>query len=263
VTAVTGTTPAGAAAGDLWFNTGTNQLEVYSSGAWTVPQASVAPTYAVSTYFTAGAQTYTTPANSTTSTVYRVRMVGGGGGGGGMGSGAASGGGGGAGGEFKEFIVTGQAPNTALTMTVGANGTAGGGGGTLGTNGGAGGATSITISAASVGCGGGAGGSASVAAATVVAPGGAGGSGGASPAIAGVTYIQDVPGQNGSGSNSQVYGDGGSSVMGMGGVVYGTTGVPVHPPGTGNGSGGGGSSAVSTAGGVGTSGGVIIERIQG
>jgi hypothetical protein len=219
------------------------------------------PTYAVSVYATAGAATFTTAASSTTGTSWRVRMVGGGAGGGGVGSTGASGGGGGGAGQYRELIITNQAPNTAWTLAIGANGTGGGTGGS-GATGTAGTATSLTIGGVAVACNGGSpgGGAASTAGAT--ANGGNGGNGGAAGAISGMTVILSQNGQPGQQSINSLQAAGGSGPLGTGGEVYGQVAAN-NLPASGYGAGGYGGPFAGAAGGAGTVGVIIIERIDG
>ena len=252
VTGVATASPTTPVAGDLWLNTTTNQLEVYNGTAWQVPAAGAAtPTYAVQQFLTAGANSFTTPPDSTTATVYRLRMVAGGGGGGGDGTGATNAASGGGSGEYKELIVTGRAANENWTLTVGNGGAAGTAAGGTGGNGTA---TSLVISGNTIACNPGTGG------ATNGGVGGLGGTGGATPALTGLTLITAISGQNGS-MGTVATSSGGSTPLGNGGVVAGN--VNVGTPGTGNGSGATGAFAAGNAGAAGRPGAVIIERIQG
>jgi hypothetical protein len=84
---------------------------------------------------------FTTPANITTSTVFKITLVGGGAGGGGSNGANATGGGGGAGGAAS-FYIGGLSPSTAYAVVIGGGGA---GGSSAGTDGGTGGTTQITI----------------------------------------------------------------------------------------------------------------------
>jgi hypothetical protein len=214
--------------------------------------------YAVSTYATAGAATFTTPANSTVNTIYRVRMVGGGGGGGGAPSTALASPGSGGGGQYRELIITGQAASTAWTLAIGANGN-GGGANASGTTGAA---TSLTIGGVAVVCNGGGLGTVGNASATAYPASGTGGSGGATGAITGMTSILNLTGGGGTAGNQYAAAEGGSGPLGTGGVVYGAA-TSANTPASGYGAGGYGAFTPGTAGGAGTVGAVIIERIQG
>lgn len=236
----------------------------WSGSSWDPATQAPVINYQVSAYLAAGAFSFTTPPDSTLATVYRIRMVGGGGGGGGNGSGTGNyGASSGGAGEYKELIVTGQASGTAWPITIGAAGARGLTTGASGTNGGAGGATSVTIGGSAFVANAGGGGTSGGALPTV--NGGAGGIGGATPAVSGVSLVIDVPGQYGCVGNPQVpTGAGGSGLFGSGGTVTAySAGGSTANSGTGNGSGGMGAFQLSTQGGLGTPGAVIIERIAG
>lgn len=225
----------------------------------TISAAAGTPTYSVQSFLTAGTPGYSTPSDSTTTTVYRIRMVGGGAGGGGIAASATCAGGGGGSGEYKELIVTGLAPATSIPITVGANGA---GGGNAQATAPSGAATSITIGGQAIVCNPGAGGQNGNQSSGAGSPvnGGAGGSGGATPVITGVTLITDINGAGGTMGGAASSGTGGSTPLGNGGQSK-QTGSGVA--GTGNGAGGGGGYPVPASGGAGSPGGVIIERIQG
>ncbi len=128
------------------------------------------PAQQQSVYLTSGTS-WTSPAGITTSTKFRITVIGGGGGGGGgSGKSGTCGGGGGAGG-VAIYVVQGLNPSTAYTYAIGSAGTAGA---STGGNGGAGGNSSITINGTTVTGGGGSGGNGAT---TAVVPtaGGAGG----------------------------------------------------------------------------------------
>ena len=219
--------------------------------------------YSVSTFITAGAATYTTPANSETATVYRIRMVGGGGAGGNAPAGASYGGGAGGGGEYKELIVTGRAAGEVWNITVGAGGNAPpvANAAWPGSAAYSGGATTVNIAGNAIACNGGQvggpGGSANY------AQGGVGGNGGATPALAGLTLVVDVAGGPGSQGLTPTT-SGGSSMLGIGGQGNNQSpNQPLLPPATGYGSGSAGAALAGTAGTAGKVGAVIIERIAG
>lgn len=245
-------------AGVSSFNSRTGAV-VPAAGDYT--QALVTPAYAMSVFTSSG--TFTTPANSTTSTVYRFRMVGGGGGGGGVGNNGVGvptsfAGAGGGGGEYAEGTFTGVAANTAITITVGAAGTAGN---SSGGNGGGGGTTSIG-SPVSVTAGGGGGGGGATG--TTAAFGGSPGAGGTGSALFRVSGQGGGEGENLSSANNGSYGPaGGSSMLGVAGYGIAVGFGAIGTSGTGFGAGGGGAITLNTAGGAGTAGIVIIERIQG
>jgi hypothetical protein len=216
--------------------------------------------YAASVFATAGAATYTTPANSSVNTVYRVRMVGGGGGGGGVGGTGQTAGGAGGAGQYRELIMTGQAPNTAWTLAIGANGTGGGTAGT-GATGTAGTATSLTIGGVAVVCNGGSAGGGAASTAGAIANGGNGGNGGAAGAIPGMTVLLSQNGSPGGQATTNAV-PGGSGPLGTGGQVYGQTNATALAA-SGYGAGGSGGAQAGGAGGPGAVGAVIVERIQG
>ena len=206
------------------------------------------------TTFSAGG-TFTTPANSSTATIYHYRMVGGGGGGAGNGTtdfvyGAPGGGGG----EYAEGTFTGVAPSTAITITVGAAG-AGGTSSVAGSNGG----DSIIGTPVSITAHHGVGGPNVV---SGQALGGIGGTGSTAPIA--------FPGRWGfpsaaTAESNAAGGAGGDSggAWGQGGA-FAVSGPNPGNNGTGYGAGGSGGRATGVAsetGGSGTAGFVIIERM--
>lgn len=236
--------------------------------------------------------TYLTPNDGLTHT-YRFTLCGAGGGGGG-GIGNTSTGYAGAGGGAGAFVQSSQtvAPNTTLTVTVGAGGTAGtaggAGGGAAGT-GGTGGTTSVSGTGVSLSASPGAGGVAG--SASTAATGGLPGGLANNPAVtlplfgAGGSSLSAANGN--AGSASWVGGGGGGAGGGVGanGGGGGTAGSPGNLGGggtrgfsgsatgvagasaaanSGSGGGGGGAGASGGAGGAGGTGGsgwVLIERI--
>lgn len=214
------------------------------------------PQHNYSTFTSSG--TFTTPSNSTTSTIYHYKMIGGGGGGGGSNGSAACSGGGGSG-AYAEGTFTGVAPSTAITVTIGANGSAGS---NTGGNGGSGGNTSLG-SPVSITAGGGAGGIGST---TDVSAGGIGG------AITGTPNIASISGQhgfsgsrinNGSASANIISGgSGANSLLGLGGLG-GQAGIfgGAQTAASGYGAGGAGAISSSAAGSAGAPGIVIIDWI--
>lgn len=180
--------------------------------------------------------TFTAPAGTTTSTVYKFTVVGAGGGGGG-GSGTAAGGGGG--GATAIYYGTGIAAAATVAVTVGTAGTAGSGTSTGGT----GVASSIVFNGT-----------------TVTANGGSGGlnaSGGGSGGTASNGTL-NLGGQGGNAlTSTTVGGGGGCSTLGGGAGSGGGAG------GTGATYGGGGAGGgVGNAGGAGGAGVVIVEWVQ-
>lgn len=199
--------------------------------------------------------TFTTPAGTSTKTVYKYTILGAGGGGGGSNGASAVGGGGGAG-ALAIGTFTGVAASTAITITIGLGGTAGT---TAGGTGGTGGSSSIGTPV-SITCSGGVGGAGSTSATATGSEGGAGGTVTGSPNIlaidggrGGRAWSASASfGVAGYGANS-IYGNGGS-----GGTLNVAQGPSVS---TGYGSGGGGGFLFTTAGASGRDGLVIIEQL--
>lgn len=221
--------------------------------AFTALNRDISAPQAINTQVFTASGTFTTPADSTTSTVYRYRMVGGGGGGGGSShTGAAAGGGGG--GAYAEGTFTGVAPSTGITVTVGALGSGGAIGvtGVAGTSSSIGSPVSITAGGGSPGVG--------VAVASPV-DGGAGGTVTGSPNILSITGQKGLPGAKDTAGNSEGGGDGANSLLGAGGRggrnSIGTPGLSA----SGYGSGGGGGFYNSGTGGNGTPGVVVIDWV--
>lgn len=279
------TDPAGASAGDLYYNTTNGCYKQYTGSAWenlvaqptdgltggTIFTGDTTPTSAISgdlwvdtsgasnntgykysstTLLTTGtAATYTVPAGTK---ALKICMVGGGGGGGGATVQPFGAGGGGAGGYVESFITS---PSTTYTYTVGAAGT-----GTT-TTGNAG--TSTTFSTFTAGGGaGGVGGT----------TGGNGGAGGTAtggdlntPGQPGGIGSRDIINAYSGGSNVRPWsGAGASTRFGSGGLALPPGGANTNGnAGTGYGSGGsgaaGGATAPSQTGGSGTGGIIVVE----
>jgi len=198
--------------------------------------------------------TFTTPAGSSTATVYRYVVVGAGGGGGGSNGNYSSAGGGGAGGVVIGSF-TNVAPSTAITITIGSGGTAGantGGSGGNGGNSSIGSPVSITANGAGGATGVAGGGSAAAS---------AGGSGGS--ASGGTVNISGAAGGNGASAGTAVFasmgGCGASGPYGGGGSGGGGYSVGAGSAAAGYGSGGGGGMASTSSGGAGAGGLVLIE----
>jgi hypothetical protein len=228
-----------------------------SQGTSTAPIWGRIPTLSAGTFsgFTSSG-TFTTPATSSTSTIYKYRIIGGGGGGGGAFTTTSAAGGGGAG-AYAEGTFTGVAASTGIAITVG---TGGAGGSGVGPNTGTSGNASVIASPVSITCGGGDGGAASN------AVGSAGGLGGGVSGAPGFGQ-SGASGQRGfttgvGGANSYVAGgQGGGSPFGSGGVGGSTN---ISGPGeaaVNYGCGGGGAVATTAAGGGGANGIVIIEQL--
>ena len=234
--------------GDIRYNTTVPQLEGFASGVWN--DLVGLPNLQFQKFTSSG--TFTTPANITTSTVFKVTVIGGGGGGGGGQIGNVTGSGGGAGGVAIKYY-SGLSPNTGYTVTVGTGGSGGAAqafGNSGGTSSFAGPGTTIIASGAN---GGG------------VSTGGAGG--------AGINGDINLNGTSGGPFINAAFqwawgGAGGPSIMG-GGVSGGsgintnqcTAGGSATSIGSGGG-GGGAQSGCSSAGGNGAAGIVIIDWVR-
>jgi len=243
----TGNAITGLAGGIIYNSTTTamNVIAAGTSGQSLFSGGAGAPTWKETngqSFVTAG-PTYTTPANISTATVFKLTMVGGGGGGGGISTNNGSGAGGGAGGTCIVY-VTGLSPSTGYTVAIGAAGAAGA---TTPTAGGAGGNTTFAGPSLTYTAAGGSGG-----AATVSTNGGAGGTT--------TNCTIGINGQNGgasaSAAASSTSGRGGSSFFGQGGAnIIGSAGLV----GTGYGSGGSGGNGNPNAGGAGSVGVILVE----
>lgn len=226
------------------YASGVVRMSAYTTASGAALASSPASSSQLQKQVFTGTGTFTTPANSSTSTVFKATVIGAGGGGGGASGVGAAGGGGGGGGVAIKWI-NGKAPNTAITITVGAGGTAGA---NTGGNGGTGGTSSFGSDASATG---GAGGTGSTSSA--VAPGGVGG--------AGSSGDVNLTGQSGmAGNRSATWaGDGGSAPGEFGGSsrrgdISGAGGTGLVYGGGGAGAGAGGN-----AGGVGSAGLVVVE----
>lgn len=201
--------------------------------------------------------TFTTPAGTTTSTVYEYEFVGGGGGGGAVGTGntGAAGGGGGSG-LYCTGTFTGLAAGVVITFTQGAAGTGPSPGNTAG---GAGGNSSIAGSGlTTVTCNGGGGGGAGNGVGVAGAGGAVGALGAGSP-----TRTSGGNGKVGSAGSADAFslgGTGGSNPLGQGGVVLAQTGN--GHVGNGCGVGGSGGSGSLSSGGAGTAGCAYFRWVQ-
>lgn len=196
--------------------------------------------------FASSTQTFTTPANSTPTTVYKYYAIAGGGGAGGTNqAGAASGGGGQGGYSFGTF--TGVSAGTAITLTVGAGGA--GATGISGSNGAAGSSTTIGAPV-NVGCNGGSGSLQS----NIINTGAPGASGGT--ASGGTVNVTGQSGGNGNGTAVQGGDGGGDGGRGGATAVTGAGG-----PATIYGGGGGGAVGIGGDGSSGKGGYVTIEYI--
>jgi hypothetical protein len=205
------------------------------------------------TVFTSGG-TFTTPSDSTTSTIYRYIMCGAGGGGGGSSTAGAAGGGGA--GALAIGTFTGVSASTGITITVGSGGAAGT---SAGGNGGTGGNTTIG-SPVSVTVNGGTGGGGTTG--SSAAAGGSGGSlGSGSPAYS-MPGMRGNGGGFGTGGVILIGGMGGSGPFSGGGgqpIASATTAAGINA--TGSCSGASGGTGGPSAGGIGANGLVIIEQL--
>lgn len=205
-------------------------------------------------YSTSGSATFTTPADSSSATVYEYEMVSGGGGGGAADGTTASAGGGGAGAEAGGTF-TGVAASTAISLSVGTAGSGAAPGAGQGTSGG----TTSIGSPVSVSCSGGTGGVSSASGA------GASGNGGTvtgSPTRYSRNGQRGFPGITGSSVTFGGGGDGANSSKGNGGVG-GRAGISANAlaAATGYGAGGGGAFYQTATGSAGSIGYIRIRRI--
>ncbi len=199
--------------------------------------------------------TFTTSANITSNTKFKFTLIGGGGGGAGNDEGTCGGGGGGAG-ATAIYNVSGLAPSTGYTYTIGAAGVAG----AAGAAGAAGGNTTLIIGATTVTAAGGTGGSKAISS-PYIAIGGTGGTG--TNGTINIIGGDGLPGQYVSGT-SRCGGNGGSSSQGGGGRGALNRNGTITAPNTGRayGSGGGGGvgAGVDSTGGADGKIGVIIAE---
>lgn len=233
----------------LHFNMGRGWTYVPASSSVAVPGRLLSSTVVVSgTTYTTGALTNTV----------RVRAWGGGGAGGGCTSvaAAASAGGGGGAGGYGEAVFP-AAPSTTYAIAIGTAGA-----GVSGAGGGNGGATTFgPIGGVTLTANGGSG--APVATAVTTASAYAGGAGGAAGS-GGIVNAPGAPGEPGTVSAITpigVSGNGGSSLVGQGGL--GIIAVGTGSNATGNGSGGAGAitgASAARAGGNGTVGMLIVDE---
>ena len=212
-------------------------IYIYNGSTWQKVGANVQPH--VQVYTTSGTYTFTTSANITPATLFKITLVAGGGGGGGSPGGGpgSAGGGGGGGGSNAIYWASGLSSNTGYAITIGY----GGGGGPF--SGSAGGNSTITIGAVTVTCTGGGGGTYATSASTP-------GTGGAGGTASGGTL--NTGGGTGSNGTSSSGGNGGASQYGAGGPSSSFIGGA----GAGSGGGAGGGSFI---GGTGAAGIGIIE----
>jgi len=206
--------------------------------------------------------TFTVPASITSSTVFKITVMGGGGGGGGADGTNVAGGGGGSGGYAVGWFSGPVATNT-LAVTIGSGGSAGSSAGGTGGNGNTS-SVQAPNSATIMTCGGGTGGQGQVS--TGSAYGGGLGTCAVTASTSGLTLVGSNPyGAQAGGLGIGLYGSGagGSNPAGSGGGSYQTSADSAGSAGLG-GAGGGGAAAASGgyAGGSGANGRVIFEWVQ-
>lgn len=252
----TASNPSSLNNGDVWYNSTTNTFNIRNNGS------TVSIRNLVNIQVLTSGTTYT----PTSGTNYvRIKIVGGGGGGGGVTSSASSSAvaGGGASGSYCEAYVplTGAA---SYTCAIGAGGT---GGSNAGGIGGAGGSSSLTIGATTYTAPGGNGGNFVAVGTTAAIP-----VGGTVGAIATNGNIMNITGQGGSrghrlSATLAVGGQGGDSLLGIGGseVTLNANNLSASNNGIGYGSGGSGAATTGNGGGartggVGAQGVIIIEE---
>jgi hypothetical protein len=273
-------TPPAVTPNTLWYNSTNGQLYVQyvdpvsSALSWVVANSTPAPpvTYSVSVFPATGAAgnatttaaTFTTPANSSVNTVWKVRQQAAGAGGGGSASGASFQASGGGAGEFKEYLLSGVAAATVITLAIGNPGAAGVGNTSSPM---AGGNSTLSFGTTSIVCNGGGPSPANSSGATGWQYPGSGGKAGATTAgAATVTLVRQCNGGDGGHMNgmTQVPSAGGLSAMGVPSqsrVLGASTGTT---DGGGYGCGGaGGWAPTPNSGWNGQGGVVIIERVAG
>ena len=257
-------TPTGAQAS---LGLGSAATQNVGAAAGNVPQLnglgllsqSLIPTTLNGQYFSTSG-TYTTPATTNSTTVFKFTLTGGGGGGAGGQAAGDAGAGGGAGGTVT-FFVSGLSRSQALPFTIGA----GGAGGTSAPTGGSvGTASTMTIGAT-----------------TLTASGGAGGNAGFNPG--GTGTLGGLGGAASGGTNNQPGGDGSNGITGLGNASYagpqgglggasfwggggragnsGNPGTAARACGSGGG-GGGPTASTSEAGAAGASGCLQVETVN-
>lgn len=223
------------------------------TGASGVPSLAAAPSIASQVFSSSG--TFTTPANTTSATIFKCTIIGGGGGGGGNDASSFGSGGGGAG-ATAIYYASSLTASTGYAMTVG-----GGGAGGIGANNGSTGSASTAVfGATTITANGGAGGI--HIAGNSSAGGGAGGT-----ATNGTINITGGAGGFAIGQSlsapEEAGGKGGDSTFG-GGALSPTNGAPANGNNAAANSGGGGSGSTgagTATGGAGGSGIILIEWI--
>lgn len=199
------------------------------------------PVLRMQAFTSTGANTFTTPSETTASTIFKFTLVGAGGAGGG-GSAEGCGGGGGA---TCIVSVSGLAASTGYTITVGT-----GGGGSTSSPGANGGSTTLVIGSTTYTAGGGNGGGTSAS----IGTGGTSTNG----------TINISGGDGGDGENTSplnIGGAGGSSTLGFGGSQVINLSSSNGRTGKGYGAGGSGSAAGGATAGSGTNGIAIVEYV--
>lgn len=240
--------------GDIIYYNGTNNTKLaIGTTSQVLTVVGGEPTWATGSgmaFITSGT-TYTTPAGTTTSTLYKITLVGGGGGGGGFNTAnqSATGGGGSA---AVILWMTGLSPSTGYTIAIG--GTGAGGAGTP-TAGSPGGSTTFNNGTTTFTAGGG-GGGADTAAGTVGAGGTATNTFGT---IVGGINIPGQPGEGGAAANTTYGGGGGNSGLGFGHGGHAGTSNAAGVGGSGYGGGGSGGRGSGAPGGTGSAGCILVE----
>jgi hypothetical protein len=200
--------------------------------------------------------TWTTPSDITTSTLFKITIVGAGAGGAGCAATLNIKVGGGGGGGVAVLYITGLSPSTGYTIAIGALGAGGAAGANAGS---AGGNTSITISGTTYTANGGSGG-----ATGTVAAGGAGGATVNIPAAPSFSINGESGGFTGITSDAVTSGKGGSSGLGFGLGGSGRCNNDFGNPASGYGAGGAGAStnsATARAGQDGRRGCILFEWV--
>jgi hypothetical protein len=272
-------TPPSATPNTFWYNSLNGQLYVQyvdpvtSATSWVVGNSTPAPpvTYSVNRFPATGAAgngtttaaTFTTPANSSVNTIWKVKMCGAGGGGGGAGTGASYQASPGGGAEYKEFLLSGVAASTAISLAIGNAGLAGNAASSIVP--GAGGNTSLIIGGGTnIVCAGGGGGINTAGTWQFSGRGGAGGA--TTPGTATVQMLLDINGGDGWPNNgqNQSAATGGFSMLGIPSLSLSSTSVANgYTVANGFGCGGAGAWTPPQTGFNGLPGIVIIERVAG
>lgn len=233
---------------------------VYVNPAWASPNV---PEMHGQLFLSTG--NFTVPANATTATVFKFKVIGGGGGGGFASGGSGAGGGGGGAGGYGEVLVSGFQPGAVVTATVGAGG---GGSYSNASNGATGSTSKVTLSGVDfITSAGGVGGTSSSSSPNA---GGAAGAVSINTASAGLSLNGTMASSVASGGNQGGYvassvalgGNGGSNPYGQGGGMTPSYGIAATAGQAGSGYGGGGAGGSDGGnGGNASNGAVIVEWV--